>query len=241
MSKRKHKSTRRAILVLESPWALDKSDCYRASVLPFVEGIAKLAEDTDVFHANFYDKKSFSQALDSLCTVSFSNAIVYVAAHGDPKRVGGVPIENVLFEIGLAAAKNGITGLMLGTCFSGGNSVLTEVFIQGTGIRWAAGYSSSANWLEGTMVDCAIMSKMLELDDFSDKQTIVSFLSSAIAPFSENYQIGLDINEEYYIRLRDSLEFVVQPTGKGNKAKQVTDDVFEACYSFRTDPEMECV
>ncbi|MHB0765369.1 hypothetical protein ACYCFC_13480 [Stutzerimonas sp. NM35] len=239
MSRRKHQSTRRAILVLESPWALDKSDCYRASVLPFVEGIAKLAEETDVYHANFYDKKSFKQALESLCTVKFSNAIVYVAAHGDPKSVGGVPIANVLFEIGDAAAKNGITGVMLGTCFTGGNATLTEVFMEGTGIRWAAGYSSSCNWLQGTMIDCSVISSMLDLDDFSKREKIIESLSYAISPFSESYEIGTDINEEYPIQLRDSLEFVVQPTGSGNRAKQSTDEIFEHCEDWRTATEEE--
>lgn len=239
MSKRKLQSTRRAILVLESPWALDKSDCYRASVLPFVEGIAKLAEETDVYHANFYDKKSFKQALESLCTVKFSNAIVYVAAHGDPKSVGGAPIANVLFEIGEAATKNGITGVMLGTCFTGGNTLLTEVFMEGTGVRWAAGYSSSTYWLEGTMIDCAIMHRMLEIEEFSDRDEINEQLAYAIAPFSENYHIGKDLSEKYDIRLRDSLQLVVQPTGQGHRARQVTDDVFDICESWRTTPELE--
>lgn len=237
MSKRRHKSTRSAILVLESPWALDKTDSYRASVLPFVEGIAKLAEETDVFHANFYDKKSFCQALESLCTVKFSNAIVYVAAHGDPKAVGGVPIEKVLFEIGVAAAKNGITGVMLGTCFTGGNSVLTEVFMENTGIRWAAGYSSSTYWLEGTLIDCAIMSKMLDVE-FDSREVIVSSLSSAMAPFSGAYHIGMDLFEED-ICLRDSLKFVVQPKGRGNRAKEVTDEVFEGCEAWCGELEIE--
>lgn len=238
MSK-KHESTRRAILVLESPWAMDKSDCYRASVLPFVEGIAKFAEETDVYHANFYDKKSFQQALSSLCTVRFSNAIVYVAAHGDPNKVGGVPIGHVLSEIGQAAKKNGITGVMLGTCFTGGNALLTEVFMEGTGLRWAAGYSSSANWLEGTMIDCAIMHRMLECDDFSNRETINKELARAIAPFSEDFHIGEDISETYEVRLRDSLQLVVQPTGQGYRAKQVTDEVFDLCEEWRTTPEME--
>lgn len=55
----KRHSSNRAILILESPWELDYSDSNRTSVLPFVEGVGKLAGDTEVYHANFYDKNSF--------------------------------------------------------------------------------------------------------------------------------------------------------------------------------------
>ena len=47
MTRRKAKQLdRRAILVLESPWELDSHDANRSSVLPFVEGVAKLAGNT---------------------------------------------------------------------------------------------------------------------------------------------------------------------------------------------------
>ena len=61
---------------------LDDGDANRSSVLPFIEGVAKLAGDTEVYHANFYDKRSFEMALDCLCKTKFQNTIVYVAAHG---------------------------------------------------------------------------------------------------------------------------------------------------------------
>ncbi len=78
----RHHYSNRAILILENPWELDSADCNRTSVLPFVEGIAKLAGDTEVFHANFYDKRSFDRALEILCSARFNNAVIYIAAHG---------------------------------------------------------------------------------------------------------------------------------------------------------------
>lgn len=63
---KKYKSNRRAILILESPWELDSTDTNRSSVLPFVEGIAKLTGNTDVFHANFYDACSGQPKVDTL-------------------------------------------------------------------------------------------------------------------------------------------------------------------------------
>ncbi|MEA5328680.1 hypothetical protein [Vibrio parahaemolyticus] len=47
-------SANRGILVLESPWELDDSDSNRSSVVPFIEGVAKLAGDTEVYHAAYF-------------------------------------------------------------------------------------------------------------------------------------------------------------------------------------------
>ncbi|MEH6490493.1 hypothetical protein [Halopseudomonas sp.] len=227
MSRARTRSERRAILVLESPWALDDSDSNRSSVRPFVEGMAKMEPDVDVFSANFYDKNSFRLALECLCKVRFDNAIIYVAAHGYPGTIGGVKITDAMVMIGEAAKKHGITGLMLGSCFVGGDTVKLEVFIEGTGLRWAAGYSSSCNWLEGTLVDCNIMAKMLHLHSelLSEKDEMIEQLATATALFVEDYEIGEDLNDETVL-LRDSLEFVIQPSGSGKRAKRVTDEVF---------------
>lgn len=85
------KHAHRTILVLESPWGLDDADANRSSVLPFVEGVAKYAGDTEVFHANFYDRSSFEKALACLCRTRYSNTIVYIAAHGSKWKIGGRP------------------------------------------------------------------------------------------------------------------------------------------------------
>ena len=61
-----HRS-RRAILILEAPWELDPDDANRTSVLPFIQGIAKLTNDTEVHYANFYEEDSFEIALNHLC------------------------------------------------------------------------------------------------------------------------------------------------------------------------------
>ncbi|HIF9377158.1 TPA: hypothetical protein ACX6R4_000873 [Photobacterium damselae] len=113
-------SANRGILVLESPWELDDCDSNRSSVIPFIEGVAKLAGDTEVYHANFYDKKSFEFALKCLCKVRFSNTIVYIAAHGYKKKVGNMKLEDILFAIGSKSKQYNITGIMFGSCFVGG-------------------------------------------------------------------------------------------------------------------------
>lgn len=37
------------ILVIESPWKLDDHDSNRSSVVPFIQGIARLQGDTEVY------------------------------------------------------------------------------------------------------------------------------------------------------------------------------------------------
>ncbi|PZN82997.1 MAG: hypothetical protein DM484_05465 [Candidatus Methylumidiphilus alinenensis] len=226
--------THRAILVLESPWELDNQDANRSSVIPFINGVAKLAGDTEVFHANFYDKNSFEKALECLCKTTFENTTVYIAAHGYKKKAGNVKISDVLRLIGDKSKKYNITGLMLGACFVGENTITMEVYIEGTNLKWCAGYSSSTYWLPGTLIDCSILSRMseLELDDFEDRDTLIYSLADAISPFSNLFNIGLDYNEKP-VSLEDSMQFVVQPSGKGYKAKKVNEDVLKIWHSLQ--------
>ncbi|PPD34013.1 MAG: hypothetical protein CTY19_05760 [Methylomonas sp.] len=223
----KIQNSNRAILILESPWELDVGDSNRSSVIPFVEGIAKFAGDTEVYHANFYDKNSFIKALYCLCKTSFQNTIVYIAAHGYKQKIGGVTIQELMSEVGEKSKKHNITGLMLGSCFVGGNLPTMEVYIQNTNLKWCAGYATSSAWLEGTFIDCAIMSGMsnLEHDDYNNEDEMIRSLGRSISSFSDKFSIGEDYHNKP-VKLRNSLQFVIQPSGKGKRAKTVTDNVF---------------
>ena len=230
-SKKQHRSTR-AILVLECPWEMDEHDANRTSVLPFVEGVAKYAGDTEVYHANFYDKRSFNKALDCLARSRADNTLVYIAAHGFQRKIAGTAVDELIFAVGERSRECNITGLMLGSCYVGQDTVTMEVFMEGTFIRWCAGYGSSCDWMTGTMIDCAIMAAMLELDEeeLADRELMVDSLASALSPFSKTYVIGQDYKDGD-VRLEDSITFVVQPSGRGNRAKTVTDDVMD-CYEL---------
>ncbi len=227
---KKHHSNR-AILVLESPWELDDGDANRTSILPFIEGVAKLAGDTEVFHANFYDKSSFKKALDCLCKTKFQNTIVYVAAHGYKKKIGNVKISDVLWLIGDKSKSYNITGVMLGACFVGENTATMEAYIEETNLKWCVGYSSLTYWLPATLIDCSLLSSMSQVDDFSKTNIIKSF-ADAISLFSNGFEIGLDYND-VKVCLKDSMQFVVQPSGQGNRAKNVSEDVFKIWQSLQ--------
>lgn len=220
-------SSRRAILVLECPWEMDDADSNRTSVAPFVEGISKLAGDTEVYHANFYDKSSFIKALDCLCKRRFENTTVYVAAHGYQRVAGNVEIADLIWEIGKRSVACNITGLMLGSCFVGENTTTMEVYLEGNNLRWCAGYSSTSKWLEGTLIDCAILSAMSSLDnvEFASRDNMINAFARAISAFSTRFPIGSDYNDTP-VALEESLQFVIQPRGQGNRAKTVSNEVF---------------
>lgn len=219
----------RAILVLECPWEVDDLDANRTSVLPFVEGVAKFAGDTDVFHANFYDKSSFEKALKYLCKAKHENATVYIAAHGFREEIGNMKMHSLLYSVGEVSRTCNITGVMLGSCFVGGNTTTMEVFIEGTNLKWCAGYSSSSYWLSGTLVDCAILSQMTRMEeaDFSSRNNLIDGFAEALALFSDTSKIGVDYDEKP-VSLRESFRVVIQPSGQGNRAKDVSDEIFEA-------------
>ena len=202
--------------------------------MPFIEGIARLAGDTEAYHANFYDKSSFAHALNCLCKTKFENTIVYVAAHGFKKKISNIDIVHLLCEIGARSKECNITGVMLGSCYVGGNTTELEVCLTGNNIRWIAGYSSSSEWLIGTMIDCAIITKMLGVDelDYDSADQVIEHFGHAVSPFSKTYAIGDDYNENP-TSFEESLQVVIQPTGKGYNPRTVSKEVFAAYSEYQ--------
>lgn len=221
---------RNAIIVLENPWELDPTDAHRSSVLPFIEGVAKFHEDTRVYYANFYDKKSFQTALDILCKDNFDNIVVYLAAHGfKDKLAGTLKLSDALFLIGEKSKKFNISGVLLGSCFVGKNAPLIEVFTEATRLRWCAGYASTTGWMEGTLIDCSILNSMLALsaeDRFNSHEEIVEEFSRGIEMFNLDNPVG---DDEYGnpVSFRESIRLYTQPKGRGQRARNSTDAVLE--------------
>jgi len=225
--------SKHAILVLESPWELDETDANRTSVLPFVEGIGKLTGDTAVHYANFYDKSSFKKALDCLCKGDLKSRIVYVAAHGERDRIGNVKLMDLLLAIAEKSDDFQIDGVVLGACFVGGKTIDMEACIEGSRLRWCVGYNAEVDWLRASLVDCSVISAMsgLRKDVFKSRERLVSELSHAIEPFNPYMTIGCDLKENE-VSLKDALSVVVQPVGKGFKAKEVSEDVWTSHSAF---------
>lgn len=234
------KYANRAIIVLESPWELDSADANRSSVLPFIDGIAKLTGDTDVLHANFYDESSLLLAAQCLAKSRHRNAIVYIAAHGGGGMVGNVELLSMLAAVQIFSEECNITGVLIGSCFGGECSTKLESGIEGSHLRWCASYASSASWLQGTLVDCAILESMIDLPAaaYKSSEKMIKRLAGAVSPFSPGYAIGEDADDNP-VSLRDSLQFVVQPEGQGHKARNVSAEVFALHSAFQLDEDDE--
>ncbi|MBK1710240.1 hypothetical protein [Marichromatium gracile] len=223
----------RAILVLESPWELDERDANRSSVIPFVEGVAKLTGDTDVHYANFYDLKSFDKALECLCKGNLESRIVYIAAHGEGKNIAGVPMLSLLLRIASRSRRHRIDGVLIGSCFVGQNSTTMEVCIEESRLRWCVGYTAATYWLDGTLIDCRLLAELsqLEDEDFEDRNSVVSAIARALSLFDPKAEIG---NDKYMnsVNLRDGMSFVLQLRGRGQRARDVTNEVWKYIDDF---------
>lgn len=232
------KYANRAIIVLESPWELDAGDANRSSVLPFIQGVAKLAGDTDVLHANFYDESSLLMAAKCLAKSRHRNAVVYVAAHGCNGEVGDVPLLSMFAAIQIFAEQCNITGVLIGSCHGGECSATLESGIGRSHLRWCASYASSASWLPGTLVDCAILEAMIDVppSTYKSGKKMIERLAAAVSLFSPSYPIGKD-KDGALVALGNSLQFVVQPEGQGHKARNVSEEVFALHPAFQLDAE----
>lgn len=219
----------RAILVLESPWELDPLDANRSSVIPFVEGVAKLTGDTDVHYANFYDKKSFEKALECLCKGELDSRIVYIAAHGDGKKIADVPMLQLLLIVAQFSKRHRIDGVLIGSCFMGQDSTTMEVCVQESSLRWCIGYTSATYWLDGTLIDCKLLAELCALEDkhFHQREHVVEAIQNALELFDPDTIIGVDKNDNG-VSLRDGLSIVLQLRGQGNRARNITDIIWEA-------------
>jgi len=218
----------RAILVLESPWEMDDTDANRTSVLPFIEGLAKMAGDTDVHYANFYDGNSFAKALECLCKGERRSRIVYIAAHGYRDQIADASMRDLLFQVAKQSKKHRIDGVLMGSCFVGENSATMETYLEGSRLRWCIGYNSATYWLDGTLIDCRLLAILSRLQDkhFKDRELPIKAMAKALSLFNPEVVIGSDYHEKN-VTLKEGMSFVLQLRGKGNRARTITDAVWD--------------
>lgn len=229
------KSEHLAVLILESPWSLYKSDNNRSSVRPFFEGLAAKSDNIAVHHANFYDYASFEKAFTHLTKVKYTNAIVYIAAHGYGDEIEGAKISELLALVKARAKTLNISGVILGSCYVGGDEESLCEAIQGSGLLWCVGYRSSVDWFSGTMIDLALVHELLNMyqgsdndeEHFSDLDKILSRFKLALSLFDQSFVIGDFYHKRKRASLFDSLTVVVQPRGAGKRAVPCSDRLWE--------------
>ncbi|MBU2869749.1 hypothetical protein [Colwellia sp. E2M01] len=217
-----------ALIILERPWGCNEQDQNVVSVLPYFQGLERLDGGFDLYHTNFYEAKSFKMALDELTQMDYDNYYVYIACHGAGLRMGKMNLSTVLGEINSKAQKRNITGVVLGSCLVGNNTTHLEVYTESSSINWKIGYKCSVDWLEGTLLDLKLFHQLMKLDeeDLYDNDEILERVKRALYTYDPAASIGSDKNDKP-MRIDDSLTFVVQSKGRGNKAKDYSQKLYE--------------
>ena len=217
-----------ALIILERPWGSHISKNNRASVLPFFHGLQQINGNFDVYHSQFYEKKSFQLALDDMMELEYDQFYIYIACHGKGMRLEGLNLSTAMQTIHDKAQTNNIVGVLIGSCEIGKNVSHFEAYSEGSSIVWQFGYKCSVNWLDGTLLDVKIFDALLNLKpkSFNDRDTVVQAFNEALVEFRPDACIGSDANDEP-MSIADSLTLVVQAKGQGQRAKDCSSELFD--------------
>ncbi|MEH6595711.1 MAG: hypothetical protein V7736_09220 [Colwellia polaris] len=217
-----------ALIILEKPWGAHISKNNQASVLPFFKGLESIDGSFDTYYSNFYETKSFEQALDALTESNYKQYYIYVACHGEGLRLDGLNLETVMRLIDQKAQEKNIVGVLYGSCLVGNNIGHFEAYTQASSICWKIGYKCSVNWLDGTLLDVNLLSNLIGLTDkrLHQEDYILNSIKSALSTYKSDCSIGSNEQEEEML-LSDSLATIIQPKGQGKKPKDVSDLLFE--------------
>jgi len=238
---------KKAVVILEGPWDLYRNDINKSSVLPFFDGMAKSFNDVEILHSRYYDKKSFDLALYALTSGNYKDVIVYICAHGNGKDIGGKNIVDAIIECNLSSRDANISGVILGSCQSAGTPKKSliesmKVLIEDSKIYWIAAYTCKSLWYESTLIDLSIISRMLQATPKKreSRTKIVEVLAEGIAPFSPSFKIGSlgDDGDAKSISIKHGIVYIAQPTGKGNRALEVTETVWHEWAKLQCDNEV---
>ena len=150
--------TQAPVAVIETRWWEDGNH----SVKPMFEALAALNHSNP--SAILYDMFSEKHSLESVLTARCSDGVtcvIYLATHGDKSStyigqsastaISRTEFKNVLCK---ANTKGQLKGLFLGTCYTATNNTVSFLLNGGgSKLTWAAGYTESVEWIEGTAID----------------------------------------------------------------------------------------
>ncbi|MGI2056477.1 hypothetical protein ACRN9T_04690 [Shewanella baltica] len=217
-----------AILILEAPWELSESDQNTVSVLPFFQGLERLRGNFDLFHSHFYEAKSFKMALDNLTRVQYERCYVYIACHGDGKRLHHINLANALKIIQTKAKQNNILGVVIGSCLVGNNTDILGESMTNSPIVWKFGYRCEVNWLDGTLMDLEVFDALLKArePDFSDENAMLRRFQSAFRHYAPHAVIGNHPNGED-CSIAEGVSLVIQARGQGHVPMDYSECLFD--------------
>lgn len=143
------------ISVLETRW-WDKGNHSVRSLFEAVAGI-HFDNPSAFYYDMFSDESSLKIALATRCADSVSK-IIYLATHGNDTHIGpnaaqAISRTKLRNAVKDANKKKQLSGLYLGTCYTGNNDTASFILTGGTNLTWVAGYTESVDWIEGSAID----------------------------------------------------------------------------------------
>jgi len=194
-----------AVLVLEHPWFRISVDPAQTSIMPFLDGLARL-DDLKIFHATFFDTRSLGQALEHLMDArhleGVKKVIVYVASHGSGARLGGENGSGInlstVFDRIAQHGKGKVAGVMLDACDVGMQYQTIATGMEKANIRWVTGFAASLDWLTATSIHLHLLSALcqLEVAQLNRKKHIKAAVQDAMAVFNPYLVIPDDDADE---------------------------------------------
>ncbi|NJD07800.1 MAG: hypothetical protein FIA97_15080 [Methylococcaceae bacterium] len=221
---------RKALVVLENPWSTNDEFSHECSVKPFLSGLRGLENSFDLLYATFFDIGSFQKALELFVDGKYEKYILYVAAHGYYDSVASIKDNKLLYRgITPVAEKYNLEGVLFGSCMFGAETAKFETLLESSHLRWAIAYKYSIDWFFGTLIDIAILKKMLNLrrHESKNRDNITDKVQSALALFNKEALIGCQENEDTYSKpLKEMMTLVIQPAGSGNRPRDDSSKLF---------------
>ncbi len=147
------------IFVLESSW--DKAEPLKnSSVMPFVNEFAKQRQ-IKAYHQIFTDSKSFVHWIKQFNNASNKDSLLYIASHGNfgsLQALNGRINRKTVIESIRKAKK--IPYVHFGSCHFGNRVTLDLLMSKAKHLKWTAGYMESVDWVESTLFDLFIWSRV---------------------------------------------------------------------------------
>lgn len=225
------------LLILEAEWKNEAVPHFeRWSVLPLMDSVCRLV-DTRIYYYTFSDREDIERHIDLFCNDlrAEDRAIIYFAAHGSNRFICGARQINFgrLADIinHKIRASQSIEGCIIGACETGNHDDGIRSLLARSPLRWVVGYKHEVDWVEGTMVDALIVSKVFgrKKRSYEEKERTTEFIRSWFSMINPNGIIAGETNGEECRAVTASETLVVhyQLAGQGHRvAKLEEHDLF---------------
>ena len=153
------------ISIIETRWW----DAGNHSVRELFEAVAGIHfNNPSVFFYDMFSNRSSLQSILNVRCNDKSTKVIYLATHGDDNDIGQTDefaISRTVVRNDLVSAnkKKQVSGLYLGTCYTGNNDTASYLLNDGaSNLSWVAGYTESVDWVDGSAIDMVFFHKLTE-------------------------------------------------------------------------------